>query len=885
MAQYYTFNDSALPTVELAGGKGLSLLYSKKKGFNVPTTAVLSTEFFHPWMEQVKTTSVWNVYTQAKDDGMVAAANAVKHSCQTLAFTDDQQQTLVEVRQDLQAKGITLMAVRSSSPEEDMEGASFAGIYETVLGVTDGDLEAAIKTCFASALDERVVAYKQMNGFDPLDPKIAVVIQEQIASEVSGVAFSLNPVNNSYDQCVINANFGLGVTVVDGTITPDQAVVDKVTNTILEKTSGKKNVAIYLKVDGGTKSRQPESPSEFCLSDDQILVVTALTTRIEAEYGKPMDIEWAYDGEQLYLFQARPITTYYKLPEEMITQPGEQKHLYHDGLLTEQGLPESLSPLGSELFFSFGRLILPGVPDEDFMSIERGMAFGSVGRMYTHFGRMLKILGKNNALKTYRITDSLGAQILEGMDLKEYIPKKLPKGFLKNLIKTGLGAIVFIRPLMRARNKPDEYLKYYIEENAKLRLDLKVEYERDSSFEDFGITSFLKVGTHMNGRQLPALMASETARSKLKKMFKNEPEAVKEHLRSIEQSFPNNVTIEMGLSLYELSQFPDIRQTGTAQEFIQKLAANQLSPQFMQKWQTFIDDYGFRGPKELDVATPRYYEKPGEVFALLKTMESHDDPERTPQAIFESGAKQRIASVLFLERYLAKKSRRKEKAFKKTYKLLENFTAYRESPKYYMIMVIDYLRRRALALGNQWVKAGRLDSADQVFDLLWDEFKQAEVDSSLNIRLLAATNRDYFAQFNPNNDPPNVIDSRGFIPKLPPHPRKENEIVGTPVSSGTVKGPVKVLKTHDEKPILPGDILVTKATDPGWTTLFINAGGVLLETGGILQHGASVAREMGKPCIVGIEDVTKTLKDDQTVHMDGATGIIKILNGRTPNPA
>jgi len=114
-------------------------------------------------------------------------------------------------------------------------------------------------------------------------------------------------------------------------------------------------------------------------------------------------------------------------------------------------------------------------------------------------GRLLKILGKNNAVKTYRITDSLGAQIMEAMDLKEYIPKKLPKGYIKNLIKTGLGAMVFIRPLMRARRKPDAYLQHYIEENAKLRLDLKAEYERDTSFEDFCITSFLKVGTHMNG--------------------------------------------------------------------------------------------------------------------------------------------------------------------------------------------------------------------------------------------------------------------------------------------------------------------------------------------------------------------------------------------------
>ena len=885
MAQYYTFEDAKLPAVELAGGKGLSLLYSKKKGFNVPTTAVLSTEFFQPWMEQLKTTPVWNVFTQAKDDTRGTAAMAVKNSCQALAFNAEQQKIIAEVRQYLQSEGIMLMAVRSSSPEEDMEGASFAGIYETVLGATDENLEDAIKTCFASALDERVVAYKQQSGFDPLNPKIAVIIQKQIASDTSGVAFSLNPLNNSYDQCVINANFGLGETVVDGTVTPDEAVVDKVTKTILKKNTGNKAVALFLKADGGTQSETPDSPADFCLTDDQILTVTALTTQVEATYGKPMDIEWAYENGQLYLLQARPITAYYKLPEEMITQPGAQKHLYHDALLTEQGLPESLSPLGSDLFMSLGRLIAPGVPDEDFLSVDSGMAFGSVGRMFTHLGRMLKIMGKNNVVKTYRITDSLGAQIMEALDLKEYIPKKLPKGFMKNLIKTGYGAMIFIRPLMKARSKPDAYLQHYIDENAKLRQDLKTGYERDISVEDLAITSFLNVGSHMNGVQLPALMASEAARGKLKKIFKNEPDAVQAHLRSTEQSFPNNVTIEMGLVLYELSQFPDVQQTGTAQEFVQKLAANQLSPEFMQKWQLFMADYGFRGPKELDIATPRYYEKPDEVFDILKTMEGHDDPDLTPQGLSKSGAKRRVESVQFLEEYLAKKSRRKLKTFRKNYKLLENFAAYRESPKYFIIIVIDYLRRRTLARGKQWVAAGRLDSAGQVFDLLWDEFKQAEVDTSLDIRTLAKNNREYYAQFNPNHDPPVLIDSRGFIPKLPPLPRKEHELVGTPVSPGIVIGRVKVLKRAGEKSILPGDILVTKATDPGWTTLFINAAGVLLESGGTLQHGASVAREMGKPCIVGIQDVTKTLKDGQIVEMDGNTGIIKILSEITANPA
>jgi pyruvate,water dikinase len=885
MAQYFTFKNPSLPTVEQVGGKGLSLIRLANRGYAVPIAAVLSTEFFQPWMKQLKVSPEWQAFAQTKAGDMIAMAKEVKNGAQALTFSDEQQQTVSEVRQYLQTEGISMMAVRSSSPEEDLERASFAGIYETVLGVTGDNLGAAIKICFASALDERVVAYKQERGFDPLEPKIAVIIQKQIASEVSGVAFSLNPVSNCYDECVINANFGLGETVVDGVVTPDQWIVDKVTNSILERTLGKKRVAVYLKADGGTVSRAPESPKAPCLSDDQARAVVDLTSRVEAEYGKPMDIEWAYEGEQLYLLQARPITNYYKLPEEMITQPGEQKHLYHDVNLSEQGVSQNLSPLGHDLFVQFTRHMIPGEPTEDFFTIERGLAFGSVGRVHTHLGRMVKLTGKNNALKGYRLVDDLGTRILEAMDLKEYAPKKLPKGFVKNFVRTAVGAVIFIRPLLRARRNPDDYLQYYLHENARLRGELKAEWEREASFEEFSVACFKKTARHMNATQLPALYASESARGKLKKMFKNDPKSVHEHLRSIERSFPHNVTIEMGLAFYDLSQLSDIRQTATAQEFVNKLEANQLSPEFREKWRSFVDDYGFRGPKELDAATPRFYEKPAEVFTFLKTMGSQENPDKTPRGVFERGARQRAESVQFLENYLARRRPRKVKAFKKNYKLLENFAAYRESPKYYIIMVIDYLRRRARSQGHQWVKDGRLDTADQVFDLKLDEFKRAESDSSLDIRQLANTNRAYHAQFNPNNDPPIIIDSRGFIPKLPRRSRQENELVGTPVSSGIAIGPVKLLRTHDEKPILPGDILVTKATDPGWTTLFINAAGVLLETGGALQHGASVAREMGKPCIVGIEDVTKKLDDDQMVQLDGATGIIRILSGMPPSLA
>ncbi|NIV40425.1 MAG: hypothetical protein GWN58_66795 [Anaerolineae bacterium] len=310
---------------------------------------------------------------------------------------------------------------------------------------------------------------------------------------------------------------------------------------------------------------------------------------------------------------------------------------------------------------------------------------------------------------------------------------------------------------------------------------------------------------------------------------------------------------------------------------MRKLKTDGLSPEFMEKWEHFVQHYGFRCPKEADVATTRYYEKPGEVFTLLKTMSTGDDPEGTPRVIYERAAKQRIESVEFLEDYLAARSRRKAKAFKKNYKILESFAGLRETPKYVMIIGVDHIRRRALALGEGWVAAGRLDSADQIFDLEVENIDWAESDPSLDIRTMAGANRTYYAQFNPQNDPPVLIDSRGKIPTLPPRPLEENELVGTPVSPGVVTGPVRVLTRVEGSSIQAGEILVTKATDPGWTPLFLNARGVLLESGGTLQHGASVARELGKPCIVGIERVTKILTDGRMVEMDGATGIVRIL--------
>jgi len=210
--------------------------------------------------------------------------------------------------------------------------------------------------------------------------------------------------------------------------------------------------------------------------------------------------------------------------------------------------------------------------------------------------------------------------------------------------------------------------------------------------------------------------------------------------------------------------------------------------------------------------------------------------------------------------------------------LLLMFGGFRETPKYYLIMLTDIFRKRILQVAQSFVKARRLDQPDQIFDLKIEDIDHALADSTLDLRALVAENTAFLSRIKDRHNLPLVIDSRGKIFRQAPKKASPGELAGEAISSGVIRGKVKVLQRANEKPLFPGEILVTRATDPGWTPLFINAGGIILEIGGTLQHGAVIAREYGIPCVSGLEDATRILKDGQLVEVDGSNGIVRILS-------
>ncbi|MCP4933216.1 MAG: hypothetical protein GY927_03205, partial [bacterium] len=338
------------------------------------------------------------------------STTALKAACVDLMLTAAQAQQLSEALQSLPSD--SFFAVRSSSPEEDLEGASFAGGYKTSLGVTKEMMLDALRASFASAFDERVFVYKKQQGFAVDNPRIAVVVQQQIASETAGVGFSLNPLNNDYDEAVIDANWGLGESVVAGMVSPDHFVVDKVGKTIVERMLGEKETAVTLTPTGGIQEQPSPNPGEFCLTDDQVIAITNMLIQIETLYDKPTDIEWAFANDTLYMLQARPITAYIPLTPEMMTAPGERRILYLDAGLTEgMTINRPIRPLTLDWMFGslgmFLSVFLSGTTLKGDGAPKQSLMFGSGGRFYANMSQILAVVSTKRMAKEAQLSDAL----------------------------------------------------------------------------------------------------------------------------------------------------------------------------------------------------------------------------------------------------------------------------------------------------------------------------------------------------------------------------------------------------------------------------------------------------------------------------------------------
>ncbi len=354
-----------------------------------------------------------------------------------------------------------------------------------------------------------------------------------------------------------------------------------------------------------------------------------------------------------------------------------------------------------------------------------------------------------------------------------------------------------------------------------------------------------------------------------------------EELQTVLRGLPNNVTTEMDLDLWRLATL--VRADADAAELVPRAPAGELAeryragalpPVLQRGLAAFLDRYGHRAVAEIDVGMPRWAEDQAHILGVLANYLRLDDPDRAPDVVFARGAAQAEEMVSTLTGRARRRGRVRGRAVGFALSRARLLTGLRELPKYYLVVVLARARRELAAVGAQLAAADRLDVAGDVFFL--DLREVAAALDGRDLRDVVARRREAYERELRRRHVPRVLLSDGTEPEAgaAPAAATDGALVGTPASAGTVSAPARVVLEPVGAHLEPGEILVAPSTDPGWTPLFLTAGGLVMEMGGANSHGAVVAREYGIPAVVGVPAATSRVVTGQRLTVDGTRGVV-----------
>jgi rifampicin phosphotransferase len=778
------------------------------------------------------------------------------------------------------------VAVRSSATAEDLPFASFAGQQDTYLNIVGVEAVLdAVRRCWASLWTDRAVSYRESLGLDQSSIKLAVVVQCMIESSVAGVLFTANPVTGKRRQTVIDANPGLGEAVVSGATNPDHFVVKTATGEIVERRLGDKRVIVRGTAEGGTLcSEVSDGSNEACLSDEQIRALTELGARVEAYYGQPQDTEWAIDPSgQLWLTQSRPITTLYPLPANAPTSDDELRVYFSFNVF--QGVYRPFTPAGLSTF----RLIVSGItagfgyPQPDPLSsppvlIEAGQ------RLF---------LDVTPALRNKLGRRALIGAASKGETLSVPLFKQLTSDPHLSIISTKRWPLIraFVRVFEKTRVPIYAFQALFWPKAAVKRVQKTAERVRAMNFVTPGLKNEerLRRMEHFVGNFLgiiggiaPVLPVGLGSQALAGKLLGNlaKPEERQVVLRGL----PHNPTTEMDLALWHLAQsvvaHPDIVEhvhESTSERLAQEYRAGTLSPLLQQELAEFLTLYGHRGVAEIDLGLPHWSENPTHILGALSNYLHLNDPSLAPPVLFQRGAQEAESMLTELVQRARSKSWLRSRLVHFFLRRTRDLVGLREMPKFTIVLLMARMRDLWWTVGKELEQAGRLETAEEVFFLSLPEIHAALAGEDMHNTV--GNHRAAYDFEMRRRHIPRVLLSDGTEPSAVSADVADSSqgvLRGTPASPGTVTAKARVILDPTGAHLAPGEILVTPSTDPGWTPLFLTAGGLVMEMGGAISHGAVVAREYGIPAVVGVAGATERITTGQRITIDGAAGRITL---------
>jgi rifampicin phosphotransferase len=877
-----SFSEIRANDLPLVGGKGANLGEMMHAGFPVPNGFCITTAAFLQFISTApENEGIYALLDTVSTDNLDSVREIGEHVRKSFLELPMPKEIADAVHQAWQGIGAEdAYAVRSSATAEDLPDASFAGQQDTYLNIIGEEaLLNAIQRCWVSLFSDRAILYRCQNDFSNHDVQLSVVVQRMIMSEKSGTLFTADPLTGHRHTLTIDASFGLGEALVSGIVTPDAYQVDKRTMHIIDRQVSEKLVAIYPEKDGGIRQEplSADQQKQAALTDMQVLSLAKIGTKIESHYGSPQDIEWAIAGDQLYILQARPITSLY--PIESLKSPDDSLHVFFS-MGHQQNMTRAMTPLSLSTFQYF---LPPKVRlnegTESFLRISGGRLFVDATQLLRH--PILKRVVSGGMSQFDALVPQLFRLATQRPEFKRPNKLHIPFGFIRGFLGIFRRVVkgLWWRELNGFVAQTNDLIDDYISEteyNLRQYPQGKVQIQ--------AILNDLQKVPPFFLNWVPEALAGVAVSRLLPKLTSHwlSPEKAD----ALTLGIPGNVVQEMNLMLSDLAvlaqntpllveQFNHLEND--AHTWLENIAQIEGSNRFLAEWNKFITLYGSRGPSEIDISMNRWHEEP---LPVLRVIAGNIEKNVSSRALFEEQERERETAFTELITLAGKGLFGKLwlRLFKRLYHVMIEAGGMREHHKFVVVRLLAVIKSILKENVASLIASGKLAAPDDIWFLNWAELLTIWDDNKTSWHEVVAQRRADLTRYL-KLTPPVVITSDGETPianysmeDVPP-----GALVGNPVSAGIIEGVVRVIHDPTTEILLPGEILVAPFTDPGWTPLFINAAGLVMDIGGALAHGSVVAREYGIPAVVGVRQATTKLQTGQLVRVDGNRGIIEIL--------
>ncbi|MBV8997751.1 MAG: phosphoenolpyruvate synthase [Solirubrobacterales bacterium] len=834
--------------VGVAGGKGASLgeLF-RLDGIRVPAGFCVTTDAFRRILAGAPSLDdrLARLSRLEPEDGEAirALSAEIRRSVEAIAIPEDVALAITRALARLGEPAAC--AVRSSATAEDLPSASFAGQHDSYLNVVGpAAVLEQVSRCWASLFSERAVIYRLRNGFGHRRVQMAVVVQQMVVPQSAGVLFTADPSTSSRKVASVEAGLGLGEALVSGRVSPDT-----------------------FKVRDGEVVARAVAPARHerpALTDAQVVWLVQLGRQIEAHLGHPQDIEWCLAEGDFWIVQSRPITTLFPIPEAA----DRENHVYVS-VGHQQMMTDAMRPLGVSIWQLTAMAPMHEAGGRLFVDVTRRLASPT-----TRVG-LLEVMGRGDPL-----TGDALQTILERGDFLPSLPDDDPGG---PPVPGAAPAQIDTDPAIVT-----ELIERDRVSIAALKHD--IETKSGPALFDFLLEAFQEhkrvLGDPLSTRAIIAGMQATWWLGEQMEAWLGEKNAAD----TLALSAPGNVTSEMGLALLDVADvirphphvvafLQHIEDEGCEDEaFLDELAERAGGPEAQAAIRAYLEKYGMRCVGEIDITRPRWSERPATLVPLILDNISHFTPGEARRRLEQGREAARSKEQELLERLTALPDGvSKAEEAKRMIDRVRTFSGYREYPKYGIVNRYFVYKHALLEEAERLVQADVLREKEDIFYLTFHELQDVVSTHRVDQQLIRQR-KDAFRS-NQALTPPRVLTSDGEViagayrrADVPP-----DALIGLPVSAGTIEGRARVIRDIAQADIEAGDILVTTYTDPSWTPLFLAIKGLVTEVGGLMTHGAVIAREYGLPAVVGVEQATNLIRDGQRIRVDGTDGYVELL--------